>query len=105
MNEFKEQGKTIFFISHSISQVKSFCTKALWIHYGHVREYGNIKEVVTHYNDFLKEYNGMNKEEKQRFREEQMMQFQHGLLQEAATVESHGNYGKRNLNRPKRKKA
>ncbi|WP_242275970.1 teichoic acids export ABC transporter ATP-binding subunit TagH [Bacillus cereus group sp. BfR-BA-01445] len=104
MNEFKEQGKTIFFISHSISQVKSFCTKALWLHYGHVREYGNIKEVVTHYNDFLKEYNGMNKEEKQRFREEQMMQFQHGLLQGAATVESYGNYRKRNLNRPKRKK-
>ncbi|USK96871.1 teichoic acids export ABC transporter ATP-binding subunit TagH [Bacillus tropicus] len=104
MNEFKEQGKTIFFISHSISQVKSFCTKALWLHYGHVREYGNIKEVVTHYNDFLKEYNGMNKEEKQRFREEQMMQFQHGLLQGAATAESHGNYRKRNLNRPKRKK-
>ncbi|TNO95821.1 teichoic acids export ABC transporter ATP-binding subunit TagH [Bacillus sp. CD3-1a] len=104
MNEFKEQGKTIFFISHSISQVKSFCTKALWLHYGHVREYGNIKEVITHYNDFLKGYNGMNKEEKQRFREEQMMQFQHGLLQGAATVESHGNYGKRNLNRPKRKK-
>ncbi|QWG47491.1 teichoic acids export ABC transporter ATP-binding subunit TagH [Bacillus mycoides] len=83
MNEFKIQGKTIFFISHSISQVKTFCTKALWLHYGQVREYGEIKEVVSHYSDFLKQYNEMNTEEKKHFREEQMMQFQHGLLQEA----------------------
>lgn len=81
MNEFKEQGKTIFFISHSISQVQSFCTKALWLHYGQVKEYGDIKEVVDHYNDFLKQYNQMNSEERKRLREEQISQFQHGLLQ------------------------
>ncbi|EJS78501.1 teichoic acids export ABC transporter ATP-binding subunit TagH [Bacillus cereus] len=81
MNEFKEQGKTIFFISHSISQVESFCTKALWLHYGQLKEYGDIKEVVDHYNDFLKQYNQMNSEERKRLREEQISQFQHGLLQ------------------------
>lgn len=85
MNEFKERGKTIFFISHSISQVQSFCTKAIWIHYGQLREYGNVKEVVDHYSDFLKQYNQMTAEERKQLREEQMSQFQHGLLQEQFT--------------------
>ncbi|PFL18614.1 teichoic acid export protein ATP-binding subunit [Bacillus cereus] len=85
MNEFKEHGKTIFFISHSISQVQSFCTKAIWIHYGQLREYGNVKEVVGHYSDFLKQYNQMTAEEKKQLREEQTSQFQHGLLQEQFT--------------------
>ncbi|PFJ00776.1 teichoic acid export protein ATP-binding subunit [Bacillus cereus] len=85
MNEFKEHGKTIFFISHSISQVQSFCTKAIWIHYGQLREYGNVKEVVGHYSDFLKQYNQMTAEERKQLREEQMSQFQHGLLQEQFT--------------------
>ncbi|MGF2620879.1 teichoic acids export ABC transporter ATP-binding subunit TagH [Bacillus cereus] len=85
MNEFKEQGKTIFFISHSVSQVKSFCTKAIWIHYGKLREYGNVEEVVGHYSDFLKQYNQMTAEERKQLREEQMSQFQHGLLQEQFT--------------------
>ncbi|MCI0766664.1 teichoic acids export ABC transporter ATP-binding subunit TagH [Bacillus sp. TL12] len=85
MNEFKEKGKTIFFISHSLSQVQSFCTKALWLHYGQVKEYGDIKEVVTHYGDFLKQYNQMTAEERKQLREEQTSQFQHGLLQEQPT--------------------
>ncbi|HET6873120.1 MAG TPA: teichoic acids export ABC transporter ATP-binding subunit TagH, partial [Sporolactobacillaceae bacterium] len=36
MNQFKEEGKTIFFISHAIGQVKNFCDKALWLEYGEV---------------------------------------------------------------------
>ncbi|BAR73887.1 teichoic acids export ATP-binding protein TagH [Bacillus anthracis] len=85
MNEFKEQGKTIFFISHSLSQVKSFCTKALWLHYGQVKEYGDIKEIVDHYDEFLKKYNQMSVEERKDLRKEQISQFQHGLLQEDQT--------------------
>ncbi|MDH2887885.1 teichoic acids export ABC transporter ATP-binding subunit TagH [Bacillus cytotoxicus] len=85
MNQFKEKGKTIFFISHSISQVKSFCTKAIWIHYGQLRAYGDVTEVVGHYSEFLKQYNQMTAEERKQFREEQMSQFQHGLLQEQST--------------------
>ncbi|PGA14238.1 teichoic acid export protein ATP-binding subunit [Priestia aryabhattai] len=86
MNEFKENGKTIFFISHSLSQVKSFCTKALWIHYGHVKEYGDINEVADQYGQFLKEYNKMSKEEREQFREKQLNEFSHGLLNNGDSV-------------------
>ncbi|MDR4241430.1 ABC transporter ATP-binding protein, partial [Bacillus mycoides] len=46
MNEFKEQGKTIFFVSHSLCQVKKFCTKALLLEYGEIKDYGPIQEIM-----------------------------------------------------------
>jgi teichoic acid transport system ATP-binding protein len=64
MNEFKEKGKTIFFISHSLSQVKKFCTKALWLHNGQVVEYGDINQVSNNYSTFLNEYRKLSPEEK-----------------------------------------
>jgi teichoic acid transport system ATP-binding protein len=81
MNEFKENGKTIFFISHSLAQVKSFCTKAIWLHYGTIREYGDASEVVDHYMEFLRDFNKMTMEERRQLRESQIKEFQHGLLQ------------------------
>ncbi|PFA18412.1 teichoic acid export protein ATP-binding subunit [Bacillus cereus] len=85
MNEFKENGKTIFFISHSLDQVKSFCTKAIWLYYGQVREYGDVNEVVTNYHTFLNQYNKMTPTERKQLQAEQSEVFQHGLLQEYPT--------------------
>jgi teichoic acid transport system ATP-binding protein len=70
MNEFKESGKTIFFISHSIGQVKKFCEKALWLEYGEVKDYGTIEEVIPKYEKFLSNYKKMTKEEKMKYKEE-----------------------------------
>ncbi|WP_040207129.1 teichoic acids export ABC transporter ATP-binding subunit TagH [Neobacillus jeddahensis] len=67
MNNFKEKGKTIFFISHSIGQVKDFCEKALWLEAGGVKAYGPVEEVIPQYEKFIKEYNKMSKEEKKQF--------------------------------------
>ncbi|WP_242265752.1 teichoic acids export ABC transporter ATP-binding subunit TagH [Bacillus cereus group sp. BfR-BA-01422] len=72
MNEFKEQGKTMFFVSHSLGQIKKFCTKVLWLEHGQVREYGVIQDVLPKYEQFLKEYKGMSKEEQGKFKEEGM---------------------------------
>ncbi len=69
MNEFKEKGKTIFFISHSIGQVKKFCQKALWLEAGEVKAYGTIKEIIPQYEKFLKEYKAMTKEEQRNFKQ------------------------------------
>ncbi|MDM5430542.1 teichoic acids export ABC transporter ATP-binding subunit TagH [Bacillus mycoides] len=70
MNEFKEHGKTIFFVSHSLGQVKQFCTKALWLEYGEIKDYGLIQDVMPKYEQFLKQYRAMSKEEQQKFKEE-----------------------------------
>jgi teichoic acid transport system ATP-binding protein len=70
MNEFKERGKTIFFISHSIGQVRNFCEKALWLEYGEVKDYGTVEEVIPKYEQFLSNYKKMTKEEKMKYKEE-----------------------------------
>ncbi|UQZ77674.1 teichoic acids export ABC transporter ATP-binding subunit TagH [Niallia circulans] len=70
MNEFKKQGKTMFFISHSIGQMKEFCQKAVWLEHGAVRMTGDIKEVIPAYESFLKEYKKMSEKEKKEFREQ-----------------------------------
>ena len=54
MEEFRKQGKTILFVSHSLFTVKAFCTKALWINEGVVMQYGELGPVVLAYEDFLK---------------------------------------------------
>ncbi|RFU66848.1 teichoic acids export ABC transporter ATP-binding subunit TagH [Bacillus sp. V59.32b] len=69
MNEFKEKGKTMFFVSHSIGQMKQFCEKALWLEYGELKAYGPIDEVMPKYEKFLKEYKAMTKEERKQYRE------------------------------------
>nr|WP_053360602.1 teichoic acids export ABC transporter ATP-binding subunit TagH [Bacillus sp. FJAT-27251] len=70
MFEFKERGKTIFFVSHSMGQVKEFCEKAVWLEYGEIKQYGPVSEVIPEYEKFLKWYKSMNKEEQKKFREE-----------------------------------
>ncbi|MCU5681705.1 teichoic acids export ABC transporter ATP-binding subunit TagH [Bacillus wiedmannii] len=70
MNEFKEQGKTIFFVSHSLAQVKQFCTKVLWLEYGEIKDYGLMQDVMPKYEQFLKQYRAMSKVEQKKFKEE-----------------------------------
>lgn len=53
MNEFKEQGKTIIFVSHDNNAVESFCSKAAWIHQGELITYGDSKFVGSLYEEFM----------------------------------------------------
>lgn len=70
MNEFKEKGKTIFFVSHSLNQVRDFCNKVLWLEAGEVKGYGERKLVLPKYRKFLKEFKALSEEEKAKFREQ-----------------------------------
>ena len=63
MNLFRENGKTIFFVSHNLSQIKNFCNKVIWLEYGIMKAFGKIEEVLPLYEKFLKKYNGMTQEE------------------------------------------
>lgn len=68
MNEFKSEGKTIIFISHSIGQIKSFCTQVLWLEFGRVKEYGPVNEVLANYTTFLSDFNKWTSEQKAEYR-------------------------------------
>ncbi len=54
MGKIREAGKTILFVSHSLGMVKSFCTKAIWIHKGVLQADGDIGPTVQLYEEFLK---------------------------------------------------
>ncbi|ANU10228.1 ABC transporter-like protein [Planococcus antarcticus DSM 14505] len=68
MMEFKEKGKTMFFVSHSISQMRRFCDQILWLEFGVVKEYGATKEVLAKYESFLEEYKALSKADKKKYR-------------------------------------
>lgn len=66
MKELKEQGKTIVFISHSLTQVRGFCDTAMWIEGGYLKEYGDIEEVSEHYSEYVDYYSNLNKAAKKK---------------------------------------
>ena len=70
MNELKDQGKTIIFISHSLPQVRGFCQKAMWIEGGRLKEYGDVEEVCDEYAEYVDFYNSLKKKEKKKLNDE-----------------------------------
>ncbi|WP_064965391.1 teichoic acids export ABC transporter ATP-binding subunit TagH [Ornithinibacillus contaminans] len=72
MNEFKEQGKTIFFISHSASQMRDFCDKIIWMHYGTIKEYGEASEIINKYQEFVKWFNSISNKEKKEYKKQML---------------------------------
>ena len=51
--QFKDQGKTILFCSHSLYQIEAICSRAVWLDHGQVQMQASPKEVVAAYSDFL----------------------------------------------------
>ena len=49
MLELKKQGKTMVFVTHSMSAVKKFCDRAVWLLNGRVCMDGATEEVVEEY--------------------------------------------------------
>lgn len=68
MNEFKENGKTIFFVSHNLGQVKKFCKKVAWLEGGRLKKFGSTEEVMAEYEEFIDHYKKLSKKEQEAFR-------------------------------------
>jgi len=49
MNEFKKNGVTIVFVSHSLEAIKNFCQKAIWLDKGKIKEEGEPEKVIAAY--------------------------------------------------------
>jgi teichoic acid transport system ATP-binding protein len=69
IDQFKKEGKTILFVSHSSSQIKEFCDKVLWLEYGKVKEFGLTDEVFGAYEKFVSYYQKLSNGEKKKYRE------------------------------------
>lgn len=70
MKRFQEEGKTIFFVSHSAKQVARMCNKAIWIHYGETRAFGECTPIVNDYARFINDFKEMSKEEQLQYKDE-----------------------------------
>lgn len=68
MLEFKGKGKTIFFVSHNLREVRNFCTKVAWIEGGQLKEFGEVNEVLDHYEAFVEKYKSLHANEQEAFR-------------------------------------
>lgn len=53
MNEMRERGTTLLFVSHSIVSVKEVCDHVLWIEKGVVKMQGEVREVCDAYMEYL----------------------------------------------------
>lgn len=53
IDDFRAKG-TVFFVSHSVSQIVRLCTRVIWIEDGRIREIGDAKQVTENYQQALK---------------------------------------------------
>lgn len=49
IDEIREGGATILFVSHAIGEVKRICNKAVWIDKGEMKAAGEVDEVIMEY--------------------------------------------------------
>ena len=63
MMNFKRDGKTILFCSHSMYLVQELCEKALWLHRGTIEGIGDTGSVISQYQNFEREKEAILKKE------------------------------------------
>lgn len=64
IDEFKQKGKTILFVSHSVMQMEGFCDRVMWLHRGNILGIEKPKDILMPYCGFAREINTMTTEEK-----------------------------------------
>ncbi len=68
MFEFREKGKTILLVSHSIPTIREWSDKVLWIHYGAVKAYGPVEEVLPQYEAFIRWFNDLERKDQDEYK-------------------------------------
>ncbi|HNW40152.1 MAG TPA: ABC transporter ATP-binding protein, partial [Candidatus Omnitrophota bacterium] len=53
LEEFREKGKTIVFVSHSSTDVVRLCNRAIWLDSGSIRKSGISKNIVEEYHAWM----------------------------------------------------
>ncbi|MCX2456202.1 ABC transporter ATP-binding protein [Lacticaseibacillus nasuensis] len=100
MKEFKAQGKTIMFVSHSLSQVEELCDKVIWIDHGRVVMEGAAADVLPKFQDFQNTYNRKSKAEREQITHDSDQDFTLELLRDEHPDEPERYFSKRLYDRP-----
>jgi ABC-type polysaccharide/polyol phosphate transport system ATPase subunit len=53
INEFSNMGKTIILVSHNVRNIQMMCSKAIFLHKGVIRDFGDSNKVVSNYINFM----------------------------------------------------
>ena len=53
LKKFRDDGRTVLFVSHDLSSVKLFCDKTIWLEQGQVKRSGVPDEVTKEYLSFM----------------------------------------------------
>jgi ABC-type polysaccharide/polyol phosphate transport system ATPase subunit len=56
---FRDAGKTILFVSHDLSSIQRFCSRAILIHDGHLVENGPPSLVISRYEEVMGQMAGL----------------------------------------------
>ena len=54
MKEMMQGGATVLFVSHDTNAIRRFCTRAIWLDNGIIREDGDVNRICDEYMDYLK---------------------------------------------------
>jgi len=81
VNEFKKMGKTIFFISHSLAQMRNFCDRVMWMHYGMLKDFGDATTVLNKYKEFVDWFNGLSENEKVQYKQNMLLKQKEQITQ------------------------
>ena len=49
INEIRAAAGTVVMVTHNLEEIRSTCTRAVWLDAGHVVEDGDVTEVLAHY--------------------------------------------------------
>lgn len=49
MEDFKNSGRTVLFVSHNLAAVENLCSRGIWIDSGQIRMDGPVREVIEAY--------------------------------------------------------
>lgn len=51
MQEFRDRGATILFVSHQMALIEAMCHRAAWLDHGQLRAIGPVREVIQAYRE------------------------------------------------------
>ena len=69
MKSFRERGKTIVFVRHSMNHVNNFCDRALWLEAGRIRMIGQSRDVTAAYREFVNKFNKLSPEIQKKYKD------------------------------------